>query len=137
LGRHRRGVRDHRGQRAAEDGDRAREDETRRLLQTPAGLEECACRVDVHFHAEVELGFRLTAHDRRQVVHDVDVAVDDGAGEVVVGDGAGSAVDARVVEHARRGVDRHQPRQHRQSRDAGERRSGQPAAEKPSRSRHE
>ena len=69
-------VRHHRGQRAAEDRERAREHEARRLVEAAARVEQCARRVDVDPHAEVELRLRLTAHDRREVVDDVDVVLD-------------------------------------------------------------
>ena len=42
--------------------------------------------VDVDLHAGVELRFRLAAQHRREVVHDVDVGLDDGVDEVHVGD---------------------------------------------------
>ena len=64
------------GSRAAEDGERAREDEAWRFLEVTACVEQRACCVDVDAHAEVELCLRLTAHDRREVVHRVDIGLD-------------------------------------------------------------
>src|SRR6185295_4482363 len=118
------------GQRAAEDGERAREDEAWRFLEMTARFEKRARRVDIDAHAEVELSLRLAADDRREVVHGVDAALDNRGRKAVVGDRPGSPVDARIVDRACRGIGGHERRDPRKAWRACEQRLHETPAEK-------
>src|SRR4029077_16250106 len=104
-----------------------------RLPEVPARVEQCPRRVDVDAHPEVELRFRLTAHDRREVVHEVDIVLDHRLREALVGDGSGPPLDARIVDAADRGIDGDERRDRRHVRRAGEECRGETTAEKSAR----
>jgi hypothetical protein len=113
LGHHRDVVRHDRGKRAAEDGERAGEDEPWRFLEATTRVEKRARRVDVDSHCEVELRLRLTAYARREVVHHVDIGLDNRLREVVVRERPGFPLDTRIVDTTGSDIDGYELRYRR------------------------
>ncbi len=96
------------GERSAENGERAREDELRRARQLATALEQRASRVEVDAHADVELRFRLAAHHRRKMEDGIGVVRHDPFNQRGLGKIAGHHRDAPVGDRRGDDVDQHQ-----------------------------
>ena len=105
----RRVVRHRIGQAAAEHGERAREHEFRRRIAGARAFEEISRRIEVHAHADVEVGFGLAADDGRQVKYRVGIRRDDRVDERAIIQRALDRPHAHVgVRRRRHDVDEHE-----------------------------
>ncbi|ABA53116.1 hypothetical protein BURPS1710b_A0443 [Burkholderia pseudomallei 1710b] len=86
------------GQRAAVHRHRAREHHARPVPARAAHVEQQARRIEVDPHPEVEIGFRLAAHDRREMEDRVRARVDRGLEHGAIGDVADARRHARIIE---------------------------------------
>ena len=86
------------GQRAAENRERAREDELRRRREPAAALEQQPCRIEIDAHADVEIGFGLSAHDGGEMEDGVGIRGDRALDDRRIGEIAGHAAHARIAE---------------------------------------
>jgi hypothetical protein len=96
LRRERRGIGQGRRHVAAEHRDRAGEHQPRRLRQGAAGFEHGPGALDVHAHAQIEIGLGGGADDGGEMEHAAGSLVDRALHERVVGDVAGDCAHAPV-----------------------------------------
>ena len=90
---------------AAEHRDRTCEDDARRRRQFTAGFEHGAGAVEIDMHAEIEIGFRGSAHHRCQMKHAAVSGVMKLATNLSIGNIARQCLQARIRLRKERGLD--------------------------------